>query len=489
MTHHLRRISAVVLATVFVLAAADAHAQRRPITEKDLFQFVWVADPQISPDGSQVAFVRVTADEKKDDYATQIWIAKSDRSEPPRALTAGSRDVSPRWSPDGRHLVFVRAPEVDSRPQRPQLFLLTMGAGEPRAITDIPRGAASPAWAPDSRTIAFTSGTTDEDIARQQREKAKDPKAAKESAEPERESDVRVIASAVYRANGIGGFGFRDLDRPNHIWTVTAPESGSEPAAPKRITSGDWSAGELGWTRDGARILFVADRRPEPYYLPRDSDLYAVSRDGGEPQAVTSIDGNVGAWSISPDGTRIAFVGSIAGEPERSYSQPDLYVVDLKGGSPRSLTSGYDFHIDGGLAGDQRAPRGGHPAGPVWSADGRGIVIRVGEQGNTNLKRVDVQSGKVDALTTGDQEVMSYSADAKGSRFAFVRSTPTIVGDLHVLDVSSRDATKLTTFNDELFDGLLMNEPEEIWYDSSTASGSRAGSSSRRRSTRRRSTR
>jgi hypothetical protein len=52
----------------------------------------------------------------------------------------------------------------------------------------------------------------------------------------------------------------------------------------------------------------------------------------------------------------------------------------------------------------------------VWSADGRSILIRVGEHGNTNLKRVDVQSGKVDAVTTGDQEVMSYTADAKGAR-------------------------------------------------------------------------
>ena len=39
-----------------------ALAQKRNITEKDLFNFVWVADPQISPDGSRVAFVRVTCE-------------------------------------------------------------------------------------------------------------------------------------------------------------------------------------------------------------------------------------------------------------------------------------------------------------------------------------------------------------------------------------------------------------------------------------------
>jgi dipeptidyl aminopeptidase/acylaminoacyl peptidase len=475
MMHHLRRTSAIAFATALLLVAVDAQAQRRPITEQDLFRFVWVADPQISPDGSQVAFVRVTIDEKKDDYATQLWIAQSDGKAPPRALTAGTRDHSPRWSPDGRHLAFVRTTEVDGRPQRPQIHVMTMGEGEPRGITDMPRGAANPEWAPDNRTIAFTSGTTDEDMARHRREQQrgretadkdeKKPDEKKDAAERPRESDVRVITRAVYRANGIGGFGFVDADRPPHIWTVTVPESGGEPAEPKRVTSGEWSAGNHGWSRDGAQIYFVADRRPEPYYLPRGNELLAVSRDGGESQVVASIAGNIGAWSLSPDGRRVAFVGSLAGTPERSYSQPALYVADL-GGPPRNLTDAYDFHIDGGLAGDQRAPRGSHPAGPVWSADGRSILIRVGEQGDANLKRVDVQSGTVDVVTTGSHEVMSYTADAKRARIAFVRSTPTVVGDLHVLDVALRKPVKLTTFNDALFDGLLMNEAEEIWYDS-----------------------
>jgi dipeptidyl aminopeptidase/acylaminoacyl peptidase len=248
MMHHLRRTSAIALATLLLLVAASAQAQRRPVTEQDLFRFVWVADPRISPDGSQVAFVRVTIDEKKDDYATQVWIAQSDGKQPPRALTAGTRDHSPRWSPDGRHLAFVRTPEVDGRPQRPQIHVMTMGEGEPRGITDMPRGAANPEWAPDNRTIAFTSGTTDADMERHRREQQrgreaedkdgakpeeKKPDEKEDDAERPRESDVRVITRAVYRANGVGGFGFVDADRPSHIWTVTVPESGGEPADPR----------------------------------------------------------------------------------------------------------------------------------------------------------------------------------------------------------------------------------------------------------------
>jgi dipeptidyl aminopeptidase/acylaminoacyl peptidase len=161
------------------------------------------------------------------------------------------------------------------------------------------------------------------------------------------------------------------------------------------------------------------------------------------------------------------------GDPVRSYSQPDLWLVDAPGGTPRNLTNGFDFDIDGGIGGDQRAPRGQHPGGPVWARDGRSLLIKVGEQGNANLFRLDVASGRLAPLTKGNHEIMSFTADDNGQRITFVRSTPTTVGDLHVLDAAATtdgaaDASsrKLTGFNDELFGQLTMTEPEEIWYSS-----------------------
>src|SRR5207237_8494917 len=185
-----------------------------------------------------------------------------------------------------------------------------------------------------------------------------------------------------------------------------------------------------------------------------------------EVKTIVGIDVSIGSTTASPDG-RIAFIGMIAGTPERSFTQPDLWVVDLPGGTPRNLTATYDFDMNGGLGGDQRSPRGGSPAGPIWSRDGRSLLIKVGEQGDTNLKRVDVASGRIESVTTGHHEVMSYTADAGASTIAFVRSTPTVLGDLYVADAPSPAAPKqLTKFNDDLFGQLAMNEPEEIWYTS-----------------------
>ena len=219
--------------------------------------------------------------------------------------------------------------------------------------------------------------------------------------------------------------------------------------------------------RTGRRSSSCPTGAARRYYYPRDSNLFAVSKDGGEPSEIVSIDGNVGAYAFSPDGKRLAFVGALHGNPERWYTQPDLWVVDIPGGAPRNLTAGFDFDMNGGLGGDQRAPRGQSPSGPVWSRDGRSITINVGEQGNANLKRVDVASGKIDAVTRGSNDVMSYTADASAQRIAFVMSSATRVGDLHVLDASSSSGPRqLTTFNDALFGQLTMNEPEEIRYPS-----------------------
>src|SRR5258708_26032966 len=88
----------------------DAQA-KRPITETDLFKFVWAADPQISPNGSQVAFVRVNVNEDKDRYETQIFVVPADGGAPPRPLTSGRNDRAPRWSPDARQLAVVPTPE------------------------------------------------------------------------------------------------------------------------------------------------------------------------------------------------------------------------------------------------------------------------------------------------------------------------------------------------------------------------------------------
>ena len=111
-----------------------------------------------------MAFTRVTIDEAKDDYETSLWLVPASGAEAPRRLTAGTHDSSPRWSPDGRTIAFVRPVERDGKTQPAQIFALALDGGEARAITDLPKGAGGPVWSPDGKRIAFSSTTRNDDV-------------------------------------------------------------------------------------------------------------------------------------------------------------------------------------------------------------------------------------------------------------------------------------------------------------------------------------
>ena len=116
-----------------------------------------------------------------------------------------------------------------------------------------------------------------------------------------------------------------------------ASANGSSSA--KQITSGEFGEANFQWTADGTRLTFVSNREKEPYYQSPDSDLYSVAAGGGELTKVASIEGTIGDYAVSHDGKRLAFVGTLAGAPVRSYSQSDLWVMDLPSGTPHNFES------------------------------------------------------------------------------------------------------------------------------------------------------
>jgi dipeptidyl aminopeptidase/acylaminoacyl peptidase len=435
------------------------------MTAKDFMRLTWAADPRMSPDGARVVFVKVTVDEDKDDYVTSIWmVPTSERGKKgePRRLTNGPRDSSPRWSPDGEHLIFTRALEKDGKPQPqpPQLYLLSLAGGEPRPLTDLPKGASSPAWSPDGKTVAFTSTTTPEDIAKAKR--------IKKGEKPERETDVRIVIRDEYRMDNAG---YRDQLRTSQLWTLAVPVSDGSAAdllpEPRRLTETPFDTSEPTWSNDSRQIYFLSTRDPEPYHRPDRNAVFVIAAEGGAAHKVAGIAGSIDGISLSPDGKQLAFHGTIA-EPPHSYEPPDLFAVELSpGATPRNLTARFDGDIGAGLTGDQHPPRAAARSVPVWTHDSKSIIDVAAERGRANLISVSAASGEVTRLSQTDQEVFAFSASAGGSaRMAVLASTTTDPGDLFCMDTSAGRCDRLTMLNDKLFTLLEMTSPEEIEFAS-----------------------
>jgi dipeptidyl aminopeptidase/acylaminoacyl peptidase len=472
-----------------VLAASTADAaDKRNITEKDLFDFVWIGDAQVSPDGARVAFVRVTVNEKKEGYNTSIWLVPTAGNEAPHRLTSGERDSTPRWSPDGKYLCFTRTTEKDGKPEPPQLFMLSMAGGDAFPFTSLPKGAGDPKWSPDGKLIVFTSTTNPEDLEKAEKKKRKedelkrlptpaaspsptkagDKKGAddppkKAEAESERESDVQLVTRAVYRSNNEG---FLDFKRPQHFWIVQAPRNADEKVQPKQLTHGRFDEESAVWSMDSTQIYFTTLRNDEPYYDLQKTELYSISANGGEPVKLTTIDMGVNELGLSPDGKQVAFTASVE-QPVNSYTQADLWVLDLvKDAKPRNLTANFDWDIGSNIFGDNGSPRAGGSNVPIWTADGKGIVQNFGREGQANLGLFDVATGAMSEITKGGHVIPRFRPAPDASKLVYLLSTPTRIGDLFWLDRVSGEARQLTRSNDELFGQLDLTEPEEIRYKS-----------------------
>ncbi|MBL8294771.1 MAG: PD40 domain-containing protein [Bryobacterales bacterium] len=111
---------------------------------EDIFQMETATDPQISPDGSRIVYVRQFADIMTDRRYSNLWIIQFDGTGH-RPLTTGKfRDTAPRWSPDGSQLVFTSDREGGT-----QLWRRWMDTGQMAKLTNATEALGTAAWSPD----------------------------------------------------------------------------------------------------------------------------------------------------------------------------------------------------------------------------------------------------------------------------------------------------------------------------------------------------
>ncbi|HEX8842055.1 MAG TPA: DPP IV N-terminal domain-containing protein, partial [Sphingomicrobium sp.] len=377
--------------------ATPAAGPSRYFTGSDLFNLEVATDPQISPDGRTIAYVRKSNDIMTDKARPTIWLVDVATGQQHPLLAGSGSYSSPRWSPDGTRLAYVAA-EGGS----PQLYVRWMASGESARITGLPDSPDSIVWSPDGRRIAYSMFVPDED--------AKLGKAPPKPEGAKWADPLQFIKAVTYRTDE-GGYvksGYQQI-----FWV---PADGG---APTQLTFGATNAGaQVSWTPDSRAVLFSANLNEDWERNPNEAEVYRIGIDSGTPVPLTNRKGPDFQPVVSPDGRLIAYVGF--DDVGHANQDTKLYVMNLDGSGKRVLTGNFDRAV----------------GNPVWSSDSRSIYVQYDEHGSNRVARVGLDGSRRDVATalTGSGLDRPYSGgDYSVSRNGVVAFT---TGDnLHPSDV------------------------------------------------------
>jgi acylaminoacyl-peptidase len=429
----------ITFALLLLAGVSSARAQDRRLQPADIFQLEYAADPQISPDGQWVAYVRQWSDNMTDRRYSNIWLVKADGSLH-RPLTSGKfEETSARWSPDGKRLAYV-----SNRSGSAQLYVRWMDTGESYAVTNGGPAPSAPTWSPDGTQLAYLQLVPKPALVIG---KPITPPAGATWSPPPKYTD-----QLVFRFNGVGEVppGFM------HAFVVRA-----DGGAARQVTSGDFhhggtsfGGGSIAWTPDGADLVLASRRGDNPEFNSRETDLWAFAVKDGKARRLTDRFGPDQSPAVSPDGKLIAYTGY--DDHHQGYQNTLLYVMNRDGSGKHVVSGTLDQSV----------------ANPVWSADGRGIYVQYDERGNTKVGLFALDGTfrtVVGNLGSGSSAYSGGSFSvARDGTVAFTLSTPTVPSQVAVTTgAAGATARTLTSLNTDLLSGRSLGQVEEISYNSS----------------------
>ncbi len=413
-----------------------------PITAEDLNRIHYVQDPQISPGGRFVAFVKVSPDPLERGYKRNIWLFPLDGGEAFQ-LTRGDKDSRATWSPDGKQLAFVSA-----RGDKAQVYLLpTNGVGgEARVLTDMKYGAHSPAWSPDGTRIAFLAPESEDERRSAPAEDSdalppidkleKRHRRERQDEDEQMRWDPREMWRIPYRR----GTAFVD-ERYDQIYVIDI-EEGSESEA-RRLTDIDADHSQPRWSADGASIYTSRTTDPEGDEPWRTENLYRIDAASGQATPMTDGAHSTYAPLPSPDGKWLAFgrlpIG-ITDIPMR------LLVMAVDGADNRIVNEAIDREA----------------VEWAWSQENQ-LAFTVESEGRTLPWIYDPASDASRLLHDGFYDIEQFDIGA-GGLMSMTVSTPQNPQELYILQ--DGDFVEATRFNQDWLSEVIVQDARELRFQS-----------------------
>jgi dipeptidyl aminopeptidase/acylaminoacyl peptidase len=397
------------IAITTIIGPLPRAQTKRPMTLLDIAELPRIILPQLSPDGRTLIYLQSRADWKVGRPVWHLW--RQEVGGAPAPLTTSPGGVipfQPRWSPDGKTILFVLGGQLQTLPG---------GGGEPHPITHHATLPTAPTWSPDGSTVYFL---------------AADPPTAAEDARDHVRDDV---------------YAYDEDYKQRHLWKVVVA-SGVE----TQITDGDWSVLEYHLSRDGTRLAF--HRAPNPLagdaYL---GEVWVSDADGANPRALTKNGVEEVGAELSPDNSQMLFLAD-TNERFEPYYNTNLFLVPAAGGTPRALFPDYQYAFDQA----------------TWTPDGKTILAVVNMGVHNEIVEIDVGSRRIRQLTEGEHFIpyTGWSVVPSAGQMLVQRDEPSRFGDLWTLPIGKEQArfTRVTHLFDAMERDFAIPRQEKVAWKS-----------------------
>src|SRR5436305_1156762 len=401
----------------------------------DLLALKVVSDPQISPDGSLIAYT-VQCNEETNTTSSAIWLIHSQdsKAQTPRQLTGTGtqkhHDFAPRWSPDGQFLAFL-----SDRNGTAQIHILPLIGGETQQISNLKQDITEYSWRPDGKAfLAHSAWKAIDDL---------------------NQPDTSAISVEYSRLDEqFDGLGYKQ-GRHQQLRLITLDGTST------RLTSESLDIIQSCWSPDGSEIAFCANRRPDPD-LSVSMALWVLPIPTGQMRCLTSEDGLALMPSWSPDGQTLAYYYSID-QTETSNISP--WIVNAYDKSaPRPATSSAVNLTCLELIVDEL--HFSMVVRPSWFPDSKSLLVTVQEQGQIHLYCLDIEHDQTVKLTSGNGCYINPQLSKDGHIITMVRTDWFTPGDVWRMDNNGENRHKLTGVNDTFLRSHQLVRPKRLSWQS-----------------------